>query len=52
MKLFNLMNSELEFLYHELKLNAPSMRVFDAAYDNCQICHSVCATGCGANSSK
>lgn len=49
MKLFNLGSSELEFFRQELKANSPSAREFNAHSSNCQVCHSVCATGCGAN---
>ena len=51
MKLFSLVEDELTFLKQGLELNAPLMRVFDVAYENCQVCHSVCATGCGASKS-
>ena len=51
MKLFNLTDDELVFLKQGLELNEPLMMVFDSSYENCQVCHSVCATGCGANKS-
>ena len=49
MKLFNLMNDDLAFLKQGLMSNAPTTREFDAHGADCQVCHSVCATGCGAN---
>lgn len=51
MKLFNLMENELQFLKQGLASNAPLMRGFDAAVDNCVHCESVCQSGCGANCS-
>ena len=51
MTLFNLTDDELLFLKQGLELNAPLERVFDASFAPCQVCHSVCATGCGANKS-
>jgi len=51
MKLFNLMNNELEFLKQGLELNAPLIREYGATGDNCVHCESVCQSGCGANCS-
>jgi len=49
MKLFDLMENELDFLKQGLNLNPRLSREFDSISENCQVCHSVCATGCGAN---
>ena len=49
MKLFNLMANELEFLKQGLSKNSPLNRDFNASISGCQVCQTVCATGCGAN---
>jgi len=51
MKLFNLMDNELEFLKQGIAQNAPLMREYGAMSDNCVHCESVCQSGCGANCS-
>lgn len=51
MKLFNLMDGELEFLKQGLVSNMPSTMEFEATNSPCFHCESVCASGCGANCS-
>jgi len=51
MKLFNLMNTELEFLKKGLELNAPVAKGFDVLHVDCVHCESLCQSGCGGNCS-
>jgi len=43
------MSSDFAFLKQGLSVNPALPLEFNPHAANCQVCHSVCATGCGAN---
>jgi hypothetical protein len=51
MKLFNLMENELQFLKEKLVENQSLTNGFIPRGASCIHCESVCASGCGANCS-